>query len=174
MCLWNSQYFSHNSSWSDECNTCTCINGKVRCTRIWCGPGNCMERPSLCHPNQVCVPAAREACLAPGCEAWGECRDLGSGKRVGLPEMPAPPDCWPNQARLSNTCARLSLLFDRAKLPRGTTVEGVCVHLRRLTAKHQALAGATDPLVILCDLKAGYNDTVEVTMVSTVFWFLSN
>lgn len=124
----------------------------------------------MCVCVQVCVPAAREACLAPGCLAWGECRDLGSGKRVGLPEMPAPPDCWPNQARLSNTCARLSLLFDRAKLPRGASVESVCAHLRRLTAKHQALAGSADPLVILCDLKAGLNDTVEVTMVSTRHW----
>ena len=111
------------------------------------------------------MPSPREACLTPACEPWGECRDLESGKRVGPPSLPAPPTCWPNQAVLSNSCARLTLLLDRAQLPRGVTTEGLCVELRRLVAAHQAAIGASHRLVLLCDLKQGYNDTLEVTMV---------
>lgn len=114
---------------------------------------------------QVCVPSPHEACLTPSCAPWGECRDLESGKRVGPPSLPSPPTCWPNQAVLSNSCARLTLLLDRAQLPRGVTTEGLCMELRHLVASHQAAIGASHRLVLLCDLKQGYNDTLEVTMV---------
>lgn len=83
--------------------------------------------------------------------------------------MPSPSTCWPNQAVLSNTCARLTLLLDKAKLPQGMTVEGLCGDLRRLLANQQAVERLDDALVLLCDLKVGYNDTVEVTLVRFLF-----
>lgn len=122
---------------------------------------------------QVCVPSPREACLTPSCAPWGECRDLESGKRVGPPSLPAPPTCWPNQAVLSNSCARLTLLLDRTQLPRGVTTEGLCMELRHLVASHQAAISASHRLVLLCDLKQGYNDTLEVTMVINIILFHS-
>lgn len=60
------------------------------------------------------------------------------------------------------------MLLDRVKLPQGMTVEGLCGDLRRLLANQQAMEGLDDSLVLLCDLKVGYNDTVEVTLVSSV------
>lgn len=119
--------------------------------------------------NQVCVPSSAESCLSPPCLAHGECRDLEGGRRVKPPQLPSPPNCWPNQATLSNTCARLTLLFDRIKLPTGVTVEGLCLDLRRLLANQQATLGFQDELVLLCDLKLDYNDTIEVTLVSIFF-----
>lgn len=82
--------------------------------------------------------------------------------------LPSPSSCWPNQATLSNTCARLTLLVDKVKLPQGTTVEGLCGDLRGLLANQQAIEGLQNHLVLLCDLKTDYNDTVEVTLVSNV------
>lgn len=82
------------------------------------------------------------------------------------PSLPSPSSCWPNQAVLSNTCARLTLLLDRAKLPHGVAVEGLCGDLRRLLANHEAANDLQNELVLLCDLKIDYNDTVEVTLVS--------
>ncbi|KAJ9585947.1 hypothetical protein L9F63_020404, partial [Diploptera punctata] len=165
VCLWNGQYFPNNATWQHDCNTCSCVASTVSCTQVWCGLGNCLGHPNLTL-GSVCVPSPREACLTPACAPWGECRDLESGKRVGPPSLPAPPTCWPNQAVLSNSCARLTLLLDRAQLPRGVTTEGLCVELRRLVASHQAAIGASHRLVLLCDLKQGYNDTLEVTMSS--------
>lgn len=81
-------------------------------------------------------------------------------------QVPSPPSCWPNQATLSNTCARLTLLLDRMKLTPGVTVEGFCQDLRRLLAIQQAASGLQEELVLLCDLKLDYNDTIEVTLVS--------
>lgn len=167
-CSWKGHTLENNVTWQHECNTCVCANGIVKCTKIWCGLGNCrMSNQQMCNMNQVCVPAPSESCLSPPCMPYGECRDLESGRRVKPPTVPSPSTCWPNQAVLSNTCARLTLLLDRIKLPQGITVEGLCGDLRRLLANQQANEGLQDELFLLCDLKADYNDTVEVTLVSS-------
>nr|CAD7441239.1 unnamed protein product [Timema bartmani] len=166
-CFWNTQYYSNNASWQYECNMCSCEDSVVKCTKVWCGLGNCLGQDSIiCQPNQVCVPSPREACLAPPCVPWGECRDLQSGKRVGPPQLPSLPSCWPNQASLSLSCVRLSLYVDRNKLPPGVSIEGLCDQLRILLALHQASLESDHQLVLLCDLKQGYNDTIEATLVS--------
>nr|CAI5869526.1 unnamed protein product [Callosobruchus analis] len=183
-CTWNGHTLEPNMTWQHECNTCVCDAGTVQCTRVWCGLGNCRRQPgqqappgmalpaaALCGNNQVCVPAPAEACLQPPCMPYGECRDLESGRRVRPPSLPAPASCWPNQAVLSGACARLTLLLDRARLPQGATVEGLCADLRTLLAAQQAAEGLRDRLVLLCDLKTGYNDTVEVTL-SGSHWVL--
>ncbi|CAG9863615.1 unnamed protein product [Phyllotreta striolata] len=165
-CPWNTHTLENNVTWQHECNTCSCTNGMVRCTKIWCGLENCRDfgRPNACNMNQVCVPSSSESCLSPPCLPYGDCRELESGRRVKPASVPTPSTCWPNQAVLSNTCARLTLLLDRPKLPEGTTVEGLCGDLRRLLANQQAMEGLQDVLYLLCDLKNGYNDTVEVTL----------
>lgn len=170
-CIWESQTIENNATWQHECNTCRCVNGVVKCTKIWCGTGNCRS-PKLtltaptCLVNQVCVPSPSESCLTPPCLPYGECRDLESGRRVKAPSVPAPNTCWPNQAVLSNSCARLTLLLDRAKLLHGVTVEGLCDNMRKFLAGHEAANDLQHVLVLLCDLKTDYNDTIEVTLVS--------
>lgn len=154
------------------CNTCMCDSGVASCTQVWCGVGNCLasiprSRDAVtCNVNQVCVPSPRESCLSPVCLPWGECRDLEANRRVGPPSFPAPVTCWPNQAVLSNTCARLTLVVEKSRLSTGVTTETLCIDLRRLMVANQALLRKKDALVILCDLKQGYNDTIEVTVVS--------
>ncbi|XP_044728206.1 protein jagged-1b isoform X2 [Chrysoperla carnea] len=171
-CIWNGNYLVNNATWFNDCNTCICEEGKVKCTRVWCGLGNCLGqstpngRSVICQSNQVCVPSPRESCLTAPCTPWGECRNLESGRRVGPPSLPAPQSCWPNQATLSNACARLTLLLDRNKLPIGVTTEKLCISMRKLLAAHQASQGLQDVLILLCDLKTGFNDTIEVTLSS--------
>lgn len=144
----------------------------VRCTNIWCGLGNCLGHSTVtCNSKQVCVRSPRESCITPPCADWGECRDRESGQRVGPPSFPAPTSCWPNQAELSNTCARLTLLLDRGKLMTGVSVESLCSSLRKLLAQHQAVNSLQHRLVLLCDLKIEYNDTIEVTLVSIINFF---
>lgn len=141
-----------------------------------------------CSLNEVCVPAPREACLSGaaggggggvGCMPWGDCRPIEAGKRVGPPRLPAPPTCWPNQAVLGAGCSRLTLLLDRARLGAGnavagvlapSSVEGLCRELRRQLAHAYAAEDGPrrqDALVLLCELRSGCNDTIEVTIVSS-------
>lgn len=171
-CYWQGQYYADNATWQQACNSCACTAGLATCTQVWCGTGNCLamslRAPDavVCTPEQVCVPSPREACLSPVCPPWGECRGFEAPRRVGPPPVPAPASCWPNQAELSNSCARLTLLLQPARLTTAVSTESLCGDLRRLTASLQSLARRQDPLVVLCDLKLGYRDTLEVTMVS--------
>ncbi|KAF5274040.1 hypothetical protein FQR65_LT04438 [Abscondita terminalis] len=169
-CIWQGHTLDNNATWQHQCNTCVCSNSQVKCTKVWCGLGNCRSTSTqsvVCNPNQVCVPSSSESCLTPPCIPYGECRDLESGRRVKPPSLPSPVTCWPNQAALSNTCARLTLLLDRIKLPLGITVEGLCGDLRRLLANYEASNDYQNVLVLLCDLKTDYNDTIEVTLSGT-------
>ncbi|KAK9747061.1 EGF-like domain [Popillia japonica] len=165
-CSWEGHTPENNSTWQHDCNRCTCTNGIVKCTKIWCGFENCRPNApnTVCTMNQVCVPTRIESCLSPPCQPYGECRDLESGRRVKPPSVPSPSTCWPNQAVLSNTCARVTLLIDRSKLPAGITVEGLCGNLRTLLANHEASNDMQNELVLLCDLKTEYNDSIEVTL----------
>lgn len=172
-CSYKGQLYENNSTWQDNCNICSCSLTITRCTNVWCGLGNCLGHSSMtCSPNQVCVPSPRETCITPPCPHWGECRNLESGRRVGLPSLPTPSSCWPNQAKLSNSCARLTLLLDRNKLGQGVSVEGLCGSLRKLLAQHESVRNNKNRLVLLCDLKLEYNDTIEVTLVSYLFCFV--
>ena len=172
-CLRNARLYPNDSSWDEDCNRCVCRRGRAVCTRVWCGQRNCLADSSAsCGPNQVCLPTTREACFNPPCAPWGECRPLQAGRQIGMPVSPASATCWPNMARLSASCARLTLVLDRSKALHGLSVEGLCSHLRKLAAGQSHLwdsFGTTTqepPLVILCDLKDNLRDAIQVTVVS--------
>ncbi|XP_059481287.1 protein jagged-1b isoform X2 [Neocloeon triangulifer] len=159
-CSWRGHFIKPNVSWTEDCNTCTCLNGRVSCTNVWCGPRNCREPQHACTGPQKCVNAPPENCLASECEPWGVCRPIS----YALQDRPPSPDCWPNQAVLSSRCARLSLLLDRSKLKPGTSVEGICGQLRKIASTYQTINGDTNLLVIVCEMKTGFNNIIEVTM----------
>lgn len=149
-------------TWDDDCNVCECRNSKNRCSNVWCGPVNCLNGTSTCLTHEVCVPSPAESCLAPPCSPWGECRPVETGRRVGPPALPAPPSCWPGQSIPGPTCSRLNILLRRDTLTPGTSVELLCRRLRKLLADPRR----PQRVVLLCDLKPGDNDTVEVTIFS--------
>ncbi|XP_057337294.1 protein jagged-1b-like [Microplitis mediator] len=149
------------TTWDNDCNVCECRNGKNQCSNVWCGQGNCLNGTS-CLAHEVCVPSPGESCLAPSCSPWGECRPVETGRRVGPPALPAPPSCWPGQAIPGPTCSRLTILLRRDTLAPGTSVELLCRQLRRLLADPRR----PQSVVLLCDLKPGDNDTIEVTIFS--------
>uniref|UniRef100_A0A182JX39 EGF-like domain-containing protein n=1 Tax=Anopheles christyi TaxID=43041 RepID=A0A182JX39_9DIPT len=160
---------------SDEtnCNSCICVNGKPRCSNLWCGLNNCLNRNqssgvgAVCESHQVCVPTSQESCLTPPCQPRGDCRTFEPSRRVAPPKIPAPTDCWPNQATLGTACARVSILLELSRLIRGTSVDGMC-HLLRLQLGEKLIKNTSFDvsvfIVVLCDLKTGTNDTIEVTL----------
>ncbi|KAI9585064.1 hypothetical protein GQX74_006959 [Glossina fuscipes] len=162
---------------TDEyCNACLCENGTSRCSNLWCGLANCFESegspksPGSCKQHEVCVPSLNENCLKGPCLLRGDCRALEPSHRVAPPRLPAQSDCWPNQATLKDNCARLTILLDRPRLNSGASVEGLCSVLRFLLASRLIALSKSDNegmLIVICDLKAGTNDTIEVTVSST-------
>lgn len=155
-----------------NCNSCICANGKPKCSNIWCGLKNCLRSniSSGCDSHEVCVPALHESCLSPPCLPRGDCRSLEPSRRVAPPKLPAPIECWPNQAVLDENCARITILIKNKVIQPGTSVEGICFNLRTLlgTRLVQTIQETQSPLlVLLCDIKSGTNDTIEVTIVSS-------
>lgn len=164
------------------CNACMCVNGQPRCSNLWCGLRNCLRSnaTSACEgAHEVCVPMLQESCLVPPCPARGDCRALEQpSQRVAPPRLPVGQDCWPNQARLSAACARITILLEQKRLAVGTSVEGVCLNLRvllgmRLLKREMGGGGENGTngqamLVVLCDMKTGSNDSIEVTVVSGI------
>lgn len=160
-----------------NCNSCICVNGKPKCSNMWCGLKNCLRSniSSGCDLHEVCVPTLHETCLSPPCTPRGDCRTLERSRRVAPPKLPTPPECWPNQVVLDENCARITILLENHRIQPGTSVEGICFSLRALlgTRLVKAIANMQPPLlVLLCDLKTGTNDTIEVTIVSCVFLYV--
>lgn len=155
-----------------NCNSCICVSGKAKCSNIWCGLKNCLRSnvSSGCDSHDVCVPLTlQESCLSPPCTPRGDCRSLEPSRRVAPPKLPAPIECWPNQATLDENCARITILLESRFIQSGTSVEGICLSLRTLLGTRLVkITSDNQPplLVLLCDLKTGTNDTIEVTIVS--------
>lgn len=110
----------------------------------------------------------RENCLSPPCLEWGECRDLISGNKDGVSVLPALLSCRPNQAVLSDFCTRLSLYVNVSKLRPAVTTEDLCYEIRKLISLHEVSRSTQFEIIALCELKQGYNDTVEITLVRTM------
>ncbi|XP_055719305.1 protein jagged-2-like isoform X2 [Salvelinus fontinalis] len=162
-CRYSGLQFPHGSRWEEECNTCQCVNGIVRCSKVRCGRRPCLlqrggagpDTSAPCPRGQECVEHQFLTCFAKPCHQWGVC------------STPDPPpslhtQCEPNSGYLDNSCARITLIFNRDKVPQGTTVENICSELRYLPIAQTLAKDCT--LLILCDLSYSNSDAVEVAM----------
>uniref|UniRef100_A0A4W5PDP5 Delta-like protein n=1 Tax=Hucho hucho TaxID=62062 RepID=A0A4W5PDP5_9TELE len=163
-CRYSGLQFPHGSRWEEECNTCQCVNGSVRCSKVQCGRRPCLlhrvasgsDSIAPCPGGQECVEHKFLTCFAPPCHQWGVC---------STPDPPPPlhTQCEPNCVYLDNSCARITLIFNRDKVPQGTIVENICLELRYLPITQTLAKERT--LLILCDLSYSNSDAVEVAMV---------
>nr|XP_040016604.1 protein jagged-2b isoform X4 [Gasterosteus aculeatus aculeatus] len=162
-CHYAGLQFPHGSQWEEECNSCHCINGKADCTKVLCGRRSCVLPSSAQDPKQQTCPAGQEClehryltCFSPPCQQWGVC------SRAGPSSPEASTKCQPNTGHLDNSCGRITLVFNRDKVPQGTTVQNICYELRylpdtRSLAKDHAL-------LLLCALSHSNQDAVEVAI----------
>ncbi|KAM7367654.1 hypothetical protein PAMP_013939 [Pampus punctatissimus] len=162
-CHYAGLQFPHGSHWEEECNNCHCINGKVDCSKVLCGRRLCRlqssgqdQRQHSCPAGRDCVEHSYLTCFSPPCHQWGVC----SMARSSPPQTTT--KCQPNSGHLDNSCGRITLVFNRDKVPPGTTVENICFELRYLPdtrglAKDHAL-------LLLCDLSHSNQDAVEVAI----------
>uniref|UniRef100_A0A3P9JFW3 Delta-like protein n=1 Tax=Oryzias latipes TaxID=8090 RepID=A0A3P9JFW3_ORYLA len=155
--------FPHGSHWEEECNSCHCIDGKVHCTKVLCGRRPCHLEPTdhdlrrfSCPAGQECLEHSYYTCFSPPCHQWGVCSITGSSP----PQLTT--KCQPNSNHLDNSCGRITLVFNKQKVPAGTTVESICFELRYLPDTRRLAKDHT--LQLLCDLSYTNQDAVEVAI----------
>ena len=128
-CLVGDVFMEHNRTWNEECNTCTCENRKVTCTKVWCGPSNCMDpkNGNPCSDDHPCKEKKDSLCLTPPCKPWGQCEGTYTEVNQGL--------CNPatEMAKLTDDCAKVNIVYDARKMPKGTALEEFCHQLRYLS-----------------------------------------
>uniref|UniRef100_A0A8C9WY36 Delta-like protein n=1 Tax=Sander lucioperca TaxID=283035 RepID=A0A8C9WY36_SANLU len=148
----------------DEINGFRCIcplgrSGARFCTQLDCTKSSGHDqRQQSCPAGRECLEHSYLTCFNPPCHQWGVC----SMARPSPPQ--ATTKCQPNTGHLDNSCGHITLVFNRDKVPPGTTVENICYELRylpdtRSLAKEHAL-------LMLCDLSHSNQDAVEVAIVS--------
>uniref|UniRef100_A0A3Q2PMY3 Delta-like protein n=1 Tax=Fundulus heteroclitus TaxID=8078 RepID=A0A3Q2PMY3_FUNHE len=162
-CHYAGLQFPHGSHWEEECNNCHCINGKVHCSKVVCGRRPCRLEPSdaekgenSCPAGQECLEHSYYTCFSQPCDQWGVC------SMAGPPPLQPTTKCQPNSGHLDNSCGRITLVFNRDKVPPGITVENICFELRYLPDTRR-LAKDHD-LLLLCDLSQSNPDAVEVAI----------
>ncbi|XP_055496224.1 protein jagged-2b isoform X2 [Leucoraja erinacea] len=159
-CFTSGQFHPHGLRWDQECNTCQCLNGNINCTKVWCGQKSCLlhDLPGhenfLCPEGQVCRISPWMKCFSPPCTDWGVCNPTNT--------LPVHAKCQPDSGQLDNNCAKITLLFNKEKVPKGITVEYICSELRYLPV----LRGLSTerPLFVLCDLTNTSDNAVEVAV----------
>ncbi|KAM8860063.1 protein jagged-1b [Spinachia spinachia] len=126
-CSVNGHVTPDGLKWDEDCNTCQCLNGKVLCTKMWCGPTSCIlgaKGQGECLSGQSCVPIRESHCFVKPCVDLGECW------RSNPP--PHPTKCHPSSSYQDNSCANITFTFNKETMPQSRTVEDVCKELRRL------------------------------------------
>lgn len=165
----------------------------MQCSNLWCGLPNCISgsggsgaatrarreigswtKGRECNTNEVCVPALKETCLSPPCVNRGDCRVLEQSLRTAPPKYPTSNKCWPNQAFLSENCSRINIILDILNISKGLSTESYCHNLRTLLGGRmlEQKLFSHSAIILICDIKSGTNDTIEVTVVSLYFLFL--
>ncbi|NXR85456.1 JAG2 protein, partial [Hypocryptadius cinnamomeus] len=151
--------FPHGSRWEQECNSCHCLDGRIDCTKVWCGKKPCLLHKYWDNSNNQC-PMGQECqekymkCFQPPCTDWGECS--------ASEPLPINIKCLPNSGYLDNDCARITLIFNGDKVPQGTTTENICSEIRYLPATRTVSRDRT--LIILCDPSYSTENAVEVAI----------
>uniref|UniRef100_A0A673CAD7 Delta-like protein n=1 Tax=Sphaeramia orbicularis TaxID=375764 RepID=A0A673CAD7_9TELE len=112
------------SRWDEDCNNCQCNDGRISCTKLWCGfrPCNVLSRTrgSECPDGQTCVAVRDELCFVKPCHGLGEC---WSPAHQDLPIARCQPE---------STCANVTFTFNKDMMMKGVTVGQVCQELRTL------------------------------------------
>uniref|UniRef100_A0A8C9TVS4 Delta-like protein n=1 Tax=Scleropages formosus TaxID=113540 RepID=A0A8C9TVS4_SCLFO len=126
-CIANERVIANGSKWDVDCNTCYCQNGRVSCTKMWCGPKPCYfhgKGRRDCPVGQSCIPIKEEHCFVKPCPGQGECLPHGP--------PPARPKCHPGSGLPESSCANITFTFNKETLPQGLTIEQICSEVRNL------------------------------------------
>ncbi|XP_030635392.1 protein jagged-1a isoform X2 [Chanos chanos] len=151
-CVVGDHVTADGAKWDEDCNTCQCKNGKVTCTKIWCGPRLCHvhgKSHGECPFGQTCVPVRDERCFVKPCPSQGEC---WSGHRVYSRAK-----CHPE-----GNCANITFTFNKDTMSQGVTVEQICRELRSLYVVRNLSSEYS--ITMTCDPSSTANNEIHVAI----------
>lgn len=159
----------HNTTWNEDCNDCSCSNGRRKCTEVDCGAKNCWNdtQAGACPSGEVCVPKRNVGCLKPPCEKWAECSGDPATSSLQIDSEISDGACFPNSTNLNGDCAKVHVVFNTDKLPLGTLVEELCHQLRNLPILRKSAENARIRLMCEGREKNGKTITVVISVAST-------
>ncbi|KAL4238349.1 endocardial cushion cell development [Mactra antiquata] len=164
-CLFNRRSFRSGSTWKYDCNLCTCDDGEITCEELRCGPENCAAIPNVtshvvpCADDEVCVVQKDVTCFTPPCLPWGECQAKNSIIATAKPQGQF---CNYGNNKLGHNCARLTLVFDKSKMPLGITVEGVCTSILTVAQYHTGYN--TTAVYIDCQVGTKQTNIIDILL----------
>uniref|UniRef100_A0A3P9JJ03 Delta-like protein n=1 Tax=Oryzias latipes TaxID=8090 RepID=A0A3P9JJ03_ORYLA len=146
----------HASRWNEDCNSCRCLNGRVTCTKLWCGPKPCsLHSQNLaadCPAGQSCIAVRDEHCFVKPCVGQGQC--------WGHTHRATPP----SGCHSESSCANVTFTFNKDIMAKGVTVEQVCHELRSLYAIKNLSSDSS--VSVACEPSLRANNEIQVTIVS--------
>ncbi|XP_047433472.1 protein jagged-1a-like [Mugil cephalus] len=142
------------STWDEDCNSCHCKDGRVTCTKLWCGPRPCSlhrrTQSPECPSGQTCVSIQDERCFVKPCVWQGECWDPSH-------QDPPPAKCPPE-----SSCTNVTFTFNKDVMMRGVTVDQICRELRSLyTVKNLS---SDSSVSMTCEPSPGANNEIHVAI----------
>uniref|UniRef100_A0A8C4T401 Delta-like protein n=1 Tax=Erpetoichthys calabaricus TaxID=27687 RepID=A0A8C4T401_ERPCA len=126
-CIVNSQVIQDGNSWEEDCNTCMCLNGKITCTKVDCGPKSCWIHGKArddCPPDHICIPIREDQCFVPPCTGLGECWESN--------QPPHRLKCSPGSSFQDESCANITFTFNKEMMHPGLSTGHICKELRSL------------------------------------------
>uniref|UniRef100_A0A3Q1DHM6 Delta-like protein n=1 Tax=Amphiprion ocellaris TaxID=80972 RepID=A0A3Q1DHM6_AMPOC len=143
------------SRWDDDCNSCSCNNRKVTCTKRRCGPKPCSllsrTRGAECPAGQTCVAVREERCFIKPCPGQGECWDPTQGATPST-------RCHPE-----SSCANVIFTFNKDVMAKGVTVEQVCRELRSLYIIKN-LFSSDSSISMSCEMSLSTSNEIHVAI----------
>ncbi|XP_072239661.1 protein jagged-1b-like [Leuresthes tenuis] len=140
--------------WDEDCNSCRCHNGRVTCTKLWCGPKPCSLHTKIhsaeCLASETCVAVPEEHCFIKPCPSQGECWG---------PAHSVPSRCHPE-----NSCINVTFTFNKDVMTKGVTVEQVCRELRNLYVVKNLSSDSFFSMT--CEVSLGANNEIHVAITT--------
>ncbi|XP_008314690.1 LOW QUALITY PROTEIN: protein jagged-1a [Cynoglossus semilaevis] len=156
-CSVRGRIFTDGSRWDKGCNSCRCHNGRVSCTKFWCGPKTCSLHSktvaSECPDGQICVPIRSEQCFTEPCTGQGECFSHAH-------QTPPTIRCKPE-----TSCANVTFTFNKDIMAKGVTVDQICTELRNFHVV-QNLSSDSD-LSLTCEPSLSSANQIDVLIRSS-------
>ncbi|MGH0129162.1 UNVERIFIED_CONTAM: hypothetical protein FKN15_038850 [Acipenser sinensis] len=160
-CIADGRVPSDGSRWEEDCNTCQCQNGKVTCTKVWCGPKSCQVHSkglNECPAGQTCIAIKDDHCFVPPCAGLGECWPSN--------QPPVKTKCHPRSNFLDDSCANITFTFNKEMMPPGLTTEHICNELRHLyVVKNFSLEYS---VYMACEPSPSANNEIHVAISTDV------
>uniref|UniRef100_A0A8C8YJ51 Delta-like protein n=1 Tax=Prolemur simus TaxID=1328070 RepID=A0A8C8YJ51_PROSS len=154
-CITMGSVIPDGAKWDDDCNTCQCMNGRIACSKVWCGPRPCLlhKGHSECPSGQSCIPILDDQCFVRPCTGVGECRSSSL--------QPVKTKCT-SDSYYQDNCANITFTFNKEMMSPGLTTEHICSELRNLNILKNVSAEYS--IYIACEPSPSANNEIHVAI----------